>query len=52
VRLGRHIGKNGSRHWVSVGRGDEMKNKIKKYGLTAGNLTKSAKGIFKKVSNI
>jgi hypothetical protein len=49
VRLGRHIGKNGSRHWVSAGRGDEMK-KIKK--LTTGNLTKRAKGIYKNVSNI
>jgi hypothetical protein len=44
--------KNGSRHWVSAGRGDEMKNKIKKYRLTAGNLTKRAKGIYKNVSNI
>jgi hypothetical protein len=35
-----------------VGRGDEMKNKIiKKYicRLTAGNITKRAKGIYKKV---
>jgi hypothetical protein len=52
VRLGRCIGKNGSQHWVSVGRGDEMKNKIKKYRLTAGNLIKRAKGIYKKVSNV
>jgi hypothetical protein len=29
VRLGRRIGKNGSRHWVGAGRGDKMKNKIK-----------------------
>jgi hypothetical protein len=35
-----------------VGRGDEMKNKIKKYRLTAGNLIKRAKGIYKKVSNV
>jgi hypothetical protein len=35
-----------------VGRGAEMKNKIKKYRLTAGNLIKRAKGIYKKVSNV
>jgi hypothetical protein len=29
-----------------------MKNKIKKYRLTAGNLTKRGKGIYKKVSNV
>ncbi len=54
VRLGRRIGKNGSRRWVSVEGGDEMKNKIKIkiYRLTAGNLTKRAKGIYKKVSNV
>jgi hypothetical protein len=54
VRLGRRIGKNGSRHWVSAGRRGEMKNKtIKKiYRLTAGKLTKRAKRIYKKVSNV
>jgi hypothetical protein len=52
VRLGRCIGKNGSRHWVGAGRGDEMKNKIKKYRLTAVNLTKRDKGIYKNVSNV
>jgi hypothetical protein len=36
-----------------VGRRDEMKNKtIKKYKLTAGKLTKRAKGIYRKVSNV
>jgi hypothetical protein len=43
---------NGSWHWVGAGRGDEMKNKIKKYRLTVENLTKRAKGIYKKVSNV
>jgi hypothetical protein len=56
VRLGWCIGKNGSRHWVSAGRRHEMKNKIIKniyiYRLTAGKLTKRAKGIYKKVSNV
>jgi hypothetical protein len=52
VRLGRHIGKNESRHWVGAGKGDEMKNKIKKCRLTVGNLIKRAKGIYKKVSNV
>jgi dissimilatory sulfite reductase (desulfoviridin) alpha/beta subunit len=53
VRLGGRIGKNGSRHWVGAGRGDEMKNKIIKiYRLAAENLTKRAKGIYKKVSNV
>jgi hypothetical protein len=49
VQLGRCIGKNGSQHGVGAGRGDEMKNK--KNRLTAGNLTKRDKGIYKKVSN-
>jgi hypothetical protein len=35
-----------------VRRGDEMGNKIKIYRLTARNLTKRAKGIYKKVSNV
>jgi hypothetical protein len=35
-----------------VGRGDEMKNKIKKYRLTAGNLIKRDKGIYKNISNV
>jgi hypothetical protein len=50
VRLGQRIGKNGSRHWVGAGRRDEIKNKIIKYiyRLTAGNLTKRGKGIYKK----
>jgi hypothetical protein len=48
VRLVRRIGKNGSRSWVGVEEGDE----IKKYRLTVGNLTKIAKGIYKKVSNV
>jgi hypothetical protein len=48
VRLGRRIGKNGSRGWVVAGRRDEMK---KKYKLSAGNLTKRGKRIYKKVSN-
>jgi hypothetical protein len=46
------IGKNRSRHWVGVGRGDEMKNKIKKYRLTIGNLTKRGKRIYKNVSHV
>jgi hypothetical protein len=50
VRLGRCIGKNGSRRWVGV-EGDKMK-KIKIYRLAIGNLPKSAKGIYKNVSNI
>jgi hypothetical protein len=29
-----------------------MKNKIKKFRLAVGNLTKRAKGIYKKVSNV
>jgi hypothetical protein len=54
VRLGRRIGKNGSRRWVDAGRRDEMKNKIIKYiyRLTVEKLTKRAKGIYKKVSNV
>jgi hypothetical protein len=48
VRLGQRNGNNGSRHWAGVTRGDE----IQKYRLTAGNLTKGAKGIQKRVSNI
>jgi hypothetical protein len=53
VRLGRRIGKNGSRRWVGVGRRDEMKNKIINiYILTTRNLTKRVKGIYKNVSNI
>jgi hypothetical protein len=31
---------------------DEMKNKIKKYRLNVGNLTKRAKGIYKRGSNV
>jgi hypothetical protein len=46
ARLGRCIGKNGSRRWVGAGRRDKMKNKkINTYRLTVGNLTKRAKGI-------
>jgi hypothetical protein len=53
VRLGRHIGKNGSRRWVDAGMRDKMKNKIIYiYRLTAWNLTKRAKGIYKKICNI
>jgi hypothetical protein len=54
VRLGWCIGKNGSRHWVSEGRRDEMKNKtiIYIYRLTTDKLNKRAKGIYKKVSNV
>jgi hypothetical protein len=55
VRLGRRIGKNGSRHWVGAERRDVMKNKIIKiyiYRLIARNLTKRAKVIYKKVSNV
>jgi hypothetical protein len=56
VRLGRRIGKNGSRHWVGVGMRDEMIiiiiRRIYIYRLTAGNLTKRAKRIYKKVSNV
>jgi hypothetical protein len=55
VRLGWRIGKNGSRRWVSAGRRDEIKNKIIKiyiYRLTAGKLTKRAKRIYKKVSDV
>jgi hypothetical protein len=54
VRMGRRIRKNGSRHWVGVGRRDEMKNKIiiYIYRLITGNLTKRAKGIYKKASNV
>jgi hypothetical protein len=56
-RLGQHIGKNGLQHWVGAGMRDEIKiiNKyiyIYIYRLTAGNLTKRAKRIYKKVSNI
>jgi hypothetical protein len=36
--------------WVGTGRGNEIKKYI--YRLTAGNLTKRAKGICKKVSNV
>jgi hypothetical protein len=46
------IGKNGSRHRVGAGRGDEMKNKIKKYRLTIENLTKRGKRIYKNVSHV
>jgi hypothetical protein len=56
VRLGRRIRKNGSRHWVGEGMRDEMKNNkyiyLYIYRLTTVNLTKRAKGIYKKVSNI
>jgi hypothetical protein len=48
VQLGRRIRKNGLCHWIGAGRGDE----VKKNRLTAGNLTKRAKGIYKKVSNV
>jgi hypothetical protein len=52
VRPGRRIKKK----WVTaLGRcGNERgdKNNIYIYRLTAGNLTKRAKGIYKKVSNI
>jgi hypothetical protein len=54
VRLGWRIGKNGSKCWVGAGRRDEIKNKtiIYIYRLTAEKLTKRAKGIYKKVSNL
>jgi hypothetical protein len=55
VRLGRRIEKNGSQRYVDAGRRDEMKNKtIKIYRerLTVGKLTKKAKRIYKKVSNV
>jgi hypothetical protein len=54
VQLGWHIKKNGSRRWVSAGRRDKMIIIIIKYiyRLIAGNLTKIAKGIYKKVSNV
>jgi hypothetical protein len=54
VQLGWHIRKNGSWRWVDVGRRDEIKNKIIKniYRLIAHKLTKMAKGIYKKVSNV
>jgi hypothetical protein len=56
VRLGRRIGKNGPRHWVGAGMRDEIKNNkyiyLYIYRLTAGNLTKRAKRIYKKVSNV
>jgi hypothetical protein len=49
--------KNGSRHWVGAGMREEIKIiniyiYIYIYRLTARNLTKRAKGIYKKVSNI
>jgi hypothetical protein len=53
VRLGRRIRKNGLRHWVSAEMRDVMKYiYIYIYILTVGNLIKSAKGIYKKVSNV
>jgi hypothetical protein len=57
VRLGRRIGKNGSRHWVGAGMRDEIKIIINTiyiyiYRLTADNLTERATGIYKNVSNI
>jgi hypothetical protein len=54
VRLGRRIGKNGLWHWVGARRRDEMKTKtiIYIYILTAEKLTKRAKRIYKKVSNV
>jgi hypothetical protein len=57
VRPGQRIGKNGSRHWVGAGTREEIKIiniyiYIYVYRLTAGNLTKRAKGIYKKISNI
>jgi hypothetical protein len=55
VRPGRRIGKNGSRHWVGAGMREEIKIiniYLYIYRLTTGNLTKRAKGIYKKVSNI
>jgi hypothetical protein len=50
VRLGRHIGKNGLRHWVGAGMRDVMNIYI--YRLTVGNLTKRDKGIYRNVSNV
>jgi hypothetical protein len=41
VRLGRRIGKNGSRRWVSAGRGDEIK---KKSTLAVENLDHKSQG--------
>jgi hypothetical protein len=56
VRLGRCIEKNGLQHCVGAGRRDEIKNKtliyIYIYRLIAEKLTKRAKGIYKKVSNV
>jgi hypothetical protein len=57
VRLGRRIGKNGAQHWGGAGMRDEMKNKIINiyiyiYRLTAGNLTRRDKGIYKNISNV
>jgi hypothetical protein len=52
MRLGWCIEKNGSQRWIGVEGGDEMKNKIKKYRLTVGNLTKRAKAVKKIVSNV
>jgi hypothetical protein len=54
LQLGWRIRKNRSRRWVNEGRRDEMKNKIIKIyieRLIAGNLTKRAKGTYKKASN-
>jgi hypothetical protein len=55
VRLGRRIEKNGLWHWVGTGMRDAIKIInifIYIYRLTAENLTKRAKGIYKNVSNI
>jgi hypothetical protein len=57
VRLGRRIEKNGSRQWVGAGMRDKIKIiniyiYIYIYRLTAGNLTKRAKEIYKNISNI
>jgi hypothetical protein len=51
VRLGRRIGKNGSRHWVGAGMRDEIKIiniYIYIYRLTARNLTKRVREYIKR----
>jgi hypothetical protein len=50
VRLGWRIGKNGLWHWVGAEMRDVMNIYI--YRLTAGNLTKRAKRIYKNVSSV
>jgi DNA-binding Lrp family transcriptional regulator len=60
VELVRRIGKNRSQRWVGARRRDEMKNKIikriyiyiERERLSAGNLTKRAKEIYKNISNL